>query len=592
MTLRHARALFFLAAASAAAPSHADVITVGSGAGCDFADATLAVAAAADGDEVRFSAETFQSVDLQIADKSVALKGGYVGCAGDPIGGRTLMRESPRLISLLTIRGDADVRIVGIDFQAGIDIDRDGDGPDEGDGGCIDYAGSGTLALRDVRLQTCSADYGGGLSFRATSAGAALTFEDGVEVIESIGRNGGGAGLSVDGPARVEIRGRGRFWRNVTDNYGGAIRLSGPVDFDFGAADSGAGNEPYFFENRASDGAAIASLLTELGAPAVRAYTVDPLRPLRFEGQRGDSVFLLDGQGLPAGSAPICLWNASVVGSPVRSIANLSGSGASLHFNPAADGTICGPPPAGAVLCARGVACNQITRNGLVAGSDRGLFYFFVAPLFEANDVTIAGNYPARHLIRSELNTPLEISMRNTAIVDNTFGQGIIFATGPTPAELDQVTIAGNRFSDAGAAVLHPSSDFVAIAPISLARSIVDQPSASLFFGPVATVDAHHVAATDVRQLPAASPAVLQLSSNAGDGLPVAGYVDAAAGDFRLAGDSVLVDYAPAGDGLARDAAGQPRTRDLAKPNLDGPRDLGAYETQIEAGVLFVDGFE
>jgi hypothetical protein len=60
----------------------------------------------------------------------------------------------------------------------------------------------------------------------------------------------------------------------------------------------------------------------------------------------------------------------------------------------------------------------------------------------------------------------------------------------------------------------------------------------------------------------------------------------------RLAPDSLGVDYAPIGGGT--DFDGNPRDVDTANlPNQLGPRDLGAFESQVTMlDMIFADGFD
>ena len=74
-------------------------------------------------------------------------------------------------------------------------------------------------------------------------------------------------------------------------------------------------------------------------------------------------------------------------------------------------------------------------------------------------------------------------------------------------------------------------------------------------------------------------------------------FVDAAHGDYRLQPASPAIDLAPAITGDDFDLGGGPRDVDIAMtPNLDGVRDLGAYERQIGAcytsDTVYCDGFD
>ena len=58
-------------------------------------------------------------------------------------------------------------------------------------------------------------------------------------------------------------------------------------------------------------------------------------------------------------------------------------------------------------------------------------------------------------------------------------------------------------------------------------------------------------------------------------------FVNVATGDYRLMPTSLAIDVAPTVGGDDRDLDGRPHDLDITSvPNLDGVRDLGAYERQ------------
>jgi hypothetical protein len=74
-------------------------------------------------------------------------------------------------------------------------------------------------------------------------------------------------------------------------------------------------------------------------------------------------------------------------------------------------------------------------------------------------------------------------------------------------------------------------------------------------------------------------------------------FVNPSLGDYRLMPASLAIDVAPPVGGDDRDLDGRPHDQDIANvPNLDGVRDLGAYERQVRycgaADTVYCDNFD
>ncbi len=123
---------------------------------------------------------------------------------------------------------------------------------------------------------------------------------------------------------------------------------------------------------------------------------------------------------------------------------------------------------------------------------------------------------------------------------------------------------------------------------LTLANTIIDQPgnNALGYGGNPNDLIVSYVLSSDVSTLPAIEGVAL--------GRP--NYVNAAAGNYRLALNSLGVDFAPPIVGDDRDLDNNPHDQDLPEVgNLYGVRDLGAYERQRSCGAadtIFCSGFD
>jgi hypothetical protein len=242
------------------------------------------------------------------------------------------------------------------------------------------------------------------------------------------------------------------------------------------------------------------------------------------------------------------------------------------------------PPTAlGAVPCAASAACN--TMNGNVAEDSSNtpkpgsVILVQNDGELEADRLVMRANQGA-HAVRIIDPQTADDSISNCLIVDNQFTSDLIYAqTGDyiNAVHFSDCTIAGNVI--ASGSVLR--SEF----KTSLTRTIIDQPGVPTlnYSGSGADLGVSYVLSNDTATLPVATGVV--------QGTPV--FVDAAAGDYHLALNSLGIDFAPAKGGGDLDRV--PRDVDLTSiPNTYGPRDIGAYERQFAcaADTIFCNGFE
>lgn len=586
---------------SSTSPLHAATRWVGppgTAGSCEFDDVGRALAAARDGDEVRI-AGSFTGVAASVNARRLTLVGGYEACGGDaPTATTVLDGQGAPARSILTIRGQSEVRIVNVDFLHGDEgTDEDGNGPDDGEGGCIDFRGTGSLALRDVHLAECRADFGGGLSMWGEPA-ATLRFEDDVTIERSNAQFGGG--VFASGKVRGDLRGSGR----VADNFaglGGGFGLSGGVDFDIATVASAGNNVSYLAGNSAGAGAAV--LLANDGelasGPArVRIYGTQPTRPFYIAANTLASetlaVFASEG-GAPAS---LCLWDVSLANNTTDRLARILGEGAGLHFNPEAGAgqAACGAPPAELVRCRDGARCNTIAGNGNADNSpNEAMFYIDEEGELTLQGLSITANRAYRHLVNVDGATETaRVFFKSTLVADNRYADALVQIKNPATLTVAQSTFVDNDI--AARVVLRVGHrSFAPPEHVAISNSIFDQPQSLAIDAPGAVdVTASYLASTDISTLPVGSVGVLRLSSP-GDAPPLltAGYVDRARGNYRLTSGSLLVDYAPIDQAIPRDADGKPRTRDLLmRDDTYGPRDLGAFELDNEPGLVFADDFE
>ena len=532
---------------------------------------------------------------LDINNKNLTIVGRTGSCGPVTCDGGCAVPTAPVIVvdgaghtgdSVMYIHGTSNVTLKYLDIKNGTNIN----GAANTYGGGIHFDGRGSLVLDTTWVRNNVARFGGGINMSGTSGFAGLTVLGRTRIENNTAANDGG-GLRIDhNTLATLLYDETLVWLNQAPNgYGGGIAVIGPARMQ--VASPGTSGLGVIYSNSAAHGGGIAIIggSDNNGDDAkVNLFSVDAQRAVRLQGNfasiNGGGVYLRPHYGLFTGDAKLCAsdfridQNASPEGSAIHEdYASSLGvdHGARVHFNnPVCDADL----PASALHCAAGMPCNELAGNATedAAGTqtlgatimvDRSSLFAtrfimrenrggYALRMVDGYDqifnCLLAGNDVSRQLLRSESGF---FEVNNCTIVDNTI-------------------LSTNSIYSGGA--------------LTLANTIIDQPgnNALGYGGNPNDLIVSYVLSSDVSTLPAIEGVAL--------GRPT--YVDAAAGNYRLALNSLGVDFAPPIVGDDRDLDNNPHDQDLPEVgNLYGDRDLGAYERQRSCGTndtIFCNGFE
>lgn len=570
-----------LVGAGLAPTARAATYTVG-GSGCTHGTIQAAINAAAGNpgiDTIRVSrslAYTEQALVVNTAE-SLDLAGGYATCAqavaddtltvidGGGAGAAPVLR--------LTTTGVANVRLSRLRLVGG-------DVAGDGEGGGIRYTGSLTSVLELDRCEVIgnSAAYGGGIYAVGNGSRGRLVLRFGNLVSGNTARVSGG-GIYVENADLDMSEPENLVAFNNAAAYGGGIRALGPSLVSLRSG--GRGNLGTIYANTAGYGGGIAlqGSQTTTGDADLLVQTVSAAAPVRLiantASERGGALYAR-GDYDEGSDSQSDLEGASLEG-------NYAATGAAAYLDYDGDGDIIGstlymrPSPA----CPSSEACNRVignvartiggqpTVNPILVGGDGG--YIDLIGTRVVGNVGGAPVYvdtPVTGLGRLRLFSVVVASnqVAGPAIVRMPRGRGV---------EIVDTTIAGNVH--AGASVIESPGGTLS----TLDRSIFWQPGKQTLLGDAVV---GRVLASEIASL--GIPVELALNSDPR-------FIDPEAGDFRLRAASPAVDAIPAVTGDDRDADGLPRDQDLSLvPNLQGPRDLGAYERQTLLPLVLNGGFD
>ena len=508
--------------------------------------------------------------------------------------------NSPSSTGVITIRGTSSVTLQYLTISGG---------NHGGDGGGIDYSGTGTLTLDTSSVANNTADYGGGINFKGSSGGAELHLDSRTEILLN-SANVSGGGVRVEGNARLIMTGSDSTigGNSASSGYGGGVEILGPARADL----AGYGNLVPVAGNSATWGGGIAAIDNGNGEAVVRTFASGPAQTaMQISNNNatsgGGAIYLestadaclfatrIEGNGAPDGAA----FYKDDFGKG-SSQPNEQDSGFFINGgSPARLGTECGPEPVanlgGSNDCAPDTPCSTLNGNTADDGSggvSGGIVYD-------------SGSHVAGTRFRMQKNhgayaistSGASVTLKRCLITDNTTSAvlfGIDYAYGGTgsPESFDECTIAHNVIG--GAYVF----EFLESGSVGLSYDIIDAPAnKSVHFtpspgAPGAALNAGYLLASDTSTLPAASnPSIVA-------GSPY--FVDADHGDYHLAAFAqTALDFAP-NTSIDFDLDDHPSGIDLPTiPNKFGAADLGAYERQnlfYDCGndwdTIFCDGFE
>lgn len=515
--------------------------------------------------------------------------------------------------SVLYVTGNSNVGLHNLTVLRGANLGSD---DNNSVGGGIHFDGQGSLYLTRSTISTNEAGFGGGIDVNGSSGPVALTLDANTLVISNTADTSGG-GIRVRGNTRLYALKPGTLigYNHAPNGYGGGVEVLGPARADIGSP--GYNGLAVIYGNDAAYGGGMDILDFGDSAPAVaRVFTTDPANPVQvssnFASHTGGAFYLrpYEAIGSAGGAAVLCANdfrienNAAQEGAAIYADTDYDGVGnplggyVALNTDPdfvagSANHPCTTPEPVtalGAVACAAGAPCNNLTANKAQDGSGNPTAG---ATILLQSDAKMWGDRfsmranTGAHALREIGDTFLtDAILTNCLLVDNTLTQELMAQTDGTnaAAKLDSCTIAGNTIG----------APYVFLAPgyLFLRNSIIDQPGH-------ATADPAITDGYSAAYLLTNDRSTLPNANSIEQGEP--SFVDAANGNYHLLPTSLGVDFAPVDSSFyvtTADLDRNPRVVDLPDVfNGYGPMDLGAYEIQRvfacgASDTIFCDGFE
>lgn len=584
-----------------AVPVHAAIHHLRVGAGCTYAtiQAALEAERANPGSPADFiwiaRNQAYTAQDIQIHDQNVFLYGGVDDCVDSSISGTTILSGSGGSAkSVMTISGHSQVWLGGLTIS-------EGDNTASGVGGGINFVGTGFLKVGSSAITDNRAGYGGGINFNGTG-GAGDVAELWINYDTLITHNAAttsGGGIRIEGNASMRVVDP-QVWIAYNDaegGYGGGIQVIGPARANIGSP--GYQLIEYIallYGNTAQYGGGLAVTAgsgdNQNGFALL--FTTDATHPVWFDGNVaahiGGAIYAHPNAGVGGGDASICggdyrlSGNVAQEGSAVYAdeqydaITGYHGASVSLgperiHATPAC-GAAEPPSSFGAVECTSPY-CNLI--DGNLAQNPSGQAVPGSTILVQSNasvdvDHTRVLDNHGAHVMRLVANdsassvNPSNGYLSDSLVAGNVVDGDLVIADSQTRTKITNCTISGNQI---GSAVVH--SDGI----LDLFDDIVAQGQTTTLVytgGNPNNLTIDYLLSMEVASLAQGSHVI--------HGDPA--FVDVATGDYRLMATSLAIDVAPAVGGDDRDLDGRLHDQDIASvPNLDGVRDLGAYERQL-----------
>jgi len=598
----HRLALFSILLFALLAPAHATPKNFRVGPGCTYAtiNAALNAERLAPGTPADFiwiarnpDNNFYTAQDIQIHDQNVFLYGGVDNCTDSSISGTTtLSGDGGDAKSVMTISGASQVWLGGL-------LITQGDNTDSGVGGGINFVGTGFLKIGSSIISNNQAGYGGGINFRGTGSAddvAQLWINYETKITDNTATTSGG-GIRIEGNATLRVVDH-QVWiaRNHADGgFGGGLLVLGPAQANLGSP--GYRFAEYvglLYENTAKNGGGMSVITTAEHQEAnVRLFTTDPLHPVRIDGNtasaNGGGIYVTGYNGNGASTVCGTDYRISANSAPEGSAIYSAGNG-EFELNRLSAFVECSDVHAdtlGAQPCTS-EDCNLIDGNiaqnasGQATGGSTILLQAG-ADIF-ANRLRLRSNRGA-HTLRALGGDVIDagVTILSDCLFDgNIDSSEMVVAGTQTYITLNNCTIADNPI--ASGAVLRSAG------ALDLRDDILRQGSTtSLVYtgGNSTNLKINYVMSEEVASLAQGSH-VIQADPS---------FVDPSHGDYRLQPTSPAIDVAPAVASDPYDLDNNPRDRDSASvPNLDGVRDLGAYERQARycgaADTLFCSNFD
>jgi len=574
--IRCAVALLLCCAASHACATV--VWRVGSGSACEAHSIQQAVdlasrSASHDAQLIRLTPElNYVGQSVHIHNLDVTILGGLVACGSMFTG--SAITVSGGNGPVFDISGTSHVVLSNLEIRNG----------HAATGGGINFVGNGTLSLDHTFIDANTASYGGGISAIA-SGGTIDIFLNTESVVMRNTASSSGGGIELEGQTYLyALAPNVLIGYNVANGgFGGGIDAYGQVTVTLGS--SGYHGIPLIYSNSAAWGGGIA-----LGGDGsaehvgnLRLFTTNANAPVSVMDNSasvaGGGIYLKPQTDGPVPTARMCAQdfrineNVAPEGAALYlgwdTLLGFWEIGATAHMNYF---DTCDEESLGAVHCAAGVACDEISGN-VTADShgnptDGAIVLLGTSSLFEAKRTTMQFNVAGNMFKTIGDNDGGALVLQSCLTNSNQFAREMIYLQNDdNEVDIDQCTFAPDiinaahviRYDNSGGNILR------------LTNSIIDEPGTLTLSAPGGTqVFVENVLVDDGATLPG-PPFVIV-------GEPT--FVDPMHRDYHLQAISAGVDFATARSGDI-DLDGNPRDVDLpARPNVFGPRDLGAYEVQ------------
>jgi len=471
-------------------------------------------------------------------DLSIELVGGYNNCVElAPTGGKGSVYRHDQNGSVFDISGRSDFRLRNFWVEGGVDG--------------LTWVGRGRVELVDVTLNNNSRN---GIFVNGNSGNARIELPGGVEVT-----NNAAVGIFAWNDAVVSIRGdRNR----IAGNGNSGIYLDDAARVDIGATGE-----------VISDNAGYGLYIDHSGgtaAPTSWLYSTNPANPLAIARNERGAIYYRAVDS----AHRVCLKNVAIHHNKNRAF-YVTGDRAVLDVNDEG----CEFPPDAAIACPTpqtSAQCNAVADN--ITATGKPLIAAVGGARIGLHRLLIQANQNVSSVLSTNLGearSAASITLTDSVVKGNVARDNLFEALNGGIVDIWDTTVRQNPG-------LFRTS-FVGIAPglMQMTNGILDQGEnlVALESTDGSTTHFNAVLARNRNGFP-----------NGGDiliGRPV--YLDDAG---RLSPGSLGVDYAQAGGGT--DFDGHPRDVDtLGLPNQFGPRDLGAFESQVAIlDRIFASGFE
>ena len=573
------------------ATSSAAIFLVGAGPSCQYSTIQAAVNAAAanpGADIVRIAnAGSYFAEAVSIGAQDLTIDGDYAACADTTPGGTDA--------SISGLGGSAapvfSISGAGIRRFSNLSIVR-GDQVAAGEGGGINFDGSGELVLSNVSMAFNTAGFGGAINFRGAGADASLTLLSGTVLQQNEAITGGGGAIRMEGAAQLYIQ-EPRIL--ISDNFavlgsGGGILL---LDDAFAIISSEGFGSGVITNNRARDGGGIALEANSVDdLSKLLMYSTNAAIPVSLRGNiassKGGAVYInpYAQNTVPFGSVlPVCLNSFYLSGNRAQEGAAIySGSGfgvsIAVESNTFLNAGNCGLIATGSVPCTRGLnGCNTIenhvseTTSGVAtSGATILLQDEGTLEIYDAQFRNNRGGSVIRTIEQTQL------VLRNVLMANNTVTGSLMRVNSninDIKTVIQHTTLAGNSIGGTRVVEFEDGP-----AELKFNHNLIFQPgkiSVTLPFsinnnGPT---NWDYNATSDTAQVLPLPWQLINIDPR---------FVSAALGDFRLRVGSRLVDRFPNVPVIATtsDLDARPRPSKLSIIPGSESVDVGAYERQEE----------